>query len=134
MLKTLFISALLFFGFFVGCGLFMYFINVKSLNESKLDFRNDSTTSSNQTKGDDQIAAEEYEKAIQKGVVFSEDKKTIQKAPKELGDSFRVPGGVTKIEEGAFVECENLKEVSIPKICSYKENSFPEGCKVTRRD
>ena len=43
-----------------------------------------------------------------------------------------IPDSILGIYSGAF-DGTQLKEVSIPKDCVYDSDSFPPGCKVTRR-
>ena len=48
--------------------------------------------------------------------------------------SITIPNSVTSIGDGAFYGCNDLKSVTISKHCRIESNSFPENCKITRRD
>ena len=50
----------------------------------------------------------------------------------KLSGSLYIPDSVVTIGSCAF-DGTQLKEVSIPKDCVYDSDSFPPGCKVTRR-
>ena len=43
-----------------------------------------------------------------------------------------IPDSILGIYSGAF-DGTQITEVSIPKDCVYNSDSFPPGCKVTRR-
>jgi len=100
------------------------------------------------------VAGNKYYKSID-GSLYSKDEKTlIQYAVGKKDATFTIPNSVTSIDNGAFHGCESLTSVtipnsvtsigdwafngcesltsiSIPEGCSYTENSFPSGCKVT---
>lgn len=44
-----------------------------------------------------------------------------------------IPDSVKRIGEVAFDYCKNLTSVTIPKDCQFKDDSFPEDCKVIRK-
>jgi len=48
--------------------------------------------------------------------------------------SVTIPNSVTRIESSAFTGCSSLPSVSISKLCHIDTKSFPENCKITRRD
>ena len=102
------------------------------------------------------VAGNKYYKSID-GSLYSKDEKTlIQYAVGKKDATFTIPNSVTSIDNGAFHGCESLTSVtipnsvtsigdwafngcesltsiSIPEGCSYADNSFPSGCKVTVR-
>ena len=57
---------------------------------------------------------------------------TIAFAYSKLSGSLYIPDSVKEISLRAF-EGTQITEASIPKDCYYESNSFPPGCKVTRR-
>ena len=50
----------------------------------------------------------------------------------QLSGELYIPDSVISIYPGAFLDTQ-ITEVSIPKDCDYEPDSFPPGCKVTRR-
>ena len=48
--------------------------------------------------------------------------------------SVTIPNSVTNIGEWAFAGCNDLKYVTISKHCHIDINSFPENCKIIRKD
>ena len=48
--------------------------------------------------------------------------------------SVTIPNSVNSIGEWAFEDCNDLKYVTISKHCHIDINSFPENCKIIRRD
>ena len=50
----------------------------------------------------------------------------------KLSGLLHIPNSVVTIDSGAF-DGTQITEVSIPKDCVYEPDSFPPGCKVTRR-
>lgn len=60
------------------------------------------------------------------GVLYSKDRKILIKYPEAKADeSFKIPGSVTVINEGAFVRVDNLTEVIIPtSIKLINNNAF----------
>ena len=50
----------------------------------------------------------------------------------QLSGELYIPDSVISIYPGAFLDTQ-ITEVSIPKDCDYEPDSFPSGCKVTRR-
>ena len=45
-----------------------------------------------------------------------------------------IPNSVTSIGNCAFYWCDSLESVTIPKHCNIESDSFPEECKIIRRD
>ena len=50
----------------------------------------------------------------------------------KLSGDLYIPDSVISIYSGAF-EGTQITSVSIPKNCQYETNSFPPGCKITKR-
>ena len=50
---------------------------------------------------------------IERGFVFSKDKKTLLKAPKNI-EKYTIPNGVTQIGDEAFMNCRELVSITIP--------------------
>jgi len=48
--------------------------------------------------------------------------------------SVTIPDSVTSIENGAFGWCNRLTSVTVSKLCHIEKKSFPENCKIIRRD
>ena len=72
----------------------------------------------------DRIAEDEA-----KGIVFSEDRKTLIRYNEDLPDSsYSIPKGVTSIRDTAFAGCKNLKSIKIPdSVTSIGDDAFV-GC------
>ena len=72
----------------------------------------------------DRIAEDEA-----KGIVFSEDRKTLIRYNEDLPDSsYSIPKGVTSIGDMAFAGCKNLKHAKIPdSVTSIGDDAFV-GC------
>lgn len=63
------------------------------------------------------------------GVEYSEDMKTLIKAPEDLAGEYVIPEGVEKIENRSFRGCESLTFVTIPNsVTEIGEGAF-YGCK-----
>ena len=68
----------------------------------------------------DKIAADE-----KLGFEFSDDKRTLQKAPKNISGKYIIPAGVQTIGEMAFQWCKNLQSVTIPdSVQTIGEEAF----------
>ena len=48
--------------------------------------------------------------------------------------SVTIPNSVTNIGDYAFTECKGLTSVMVPNSCNIEASSFPENCKIIRRD
>jgi hypothetical protein len=49
------------------------------------------------------------------GVLFSKDKTVLFKYPEgKVGDTYKIPEGVTRIEDDAFSSCRHLRRVTVP--------------------
>ena len=67
------------------------------------------------------------------GVLFSYDKKTLVMYPPGKADNFyRIPNGVTEINEEAFHWCSNLEKVFIPDGVLHIGNDAFEGTSIKR--
>ena len=66
------------------------------------------------------------------GVLYSRDMTTlISVAPAIYTNRFVIPGDVRKIASGAFKDCDNIENISVPNtITEIGENVFGEGLKV----
>ena len=63
--------------------------------------------------------------ALQQGLEFSADRKTLIKCPNKNIESCIIPYGVTSIGTGAFFECERLTSVVIPdSVTSIGKEAF----------
>lgn len=60
------------------------------------------------------------------GVLYNKEKTELIRFPKEkAGTSFTIPNSVTKIADGAFEDCRNLKSVTIPNsVTSIGNDAF----------
>jgi hypothetical protein len=66
------------------------------------------------------------------GALYSRDMTTlISVAPAIYTNSFVIPGDVRKIASGAFKDCDNIENISVPDtITEIGENAFGKGLKV----
>ena len=67
------------------------------------------------------------------GVLYDKEKTEIIRYPKEKsGASLTIPGGVIKIADGAFSDCQNLKSITIPdSVTSIGDSAFSECSSLT---
>ena len=58
-------------------------------------------------------------------VEYSDDRRTLLKAPKELNGGYVIPEGVTSLAENAFSGCASLNKLTIPRsLKSVSRNAF----------
>ena len=63
-------------------------------------------------------------------VEYSDDIKTLLKAPKDLAGDYTVNSGVTTIAKSAFNGCEKLTSIHLPSSFKKLESSAFTGCKT----
>ena len=63
-----------------------------------------------------------------RGVVFSEDKKTLLKVPQELSGVYTVPDGITAVAACAFENCMELRRIVLPESVTILGVGSFSGC------